>query len=474
MNYIILNGVDSRSLQGLIIQSLPPITKPAMRAEVEEIDGRDGDVITKLGYAAYDKTLSIGLHGVFDIDGVIEFFNTSGTVTFSNENDKVYQYQMLNQIDFERLIRFRTAEITLHVQPFKMSLAEKPLTFSPRTSSGTGTTVTLNPTAAGDVLTTFSLYGNTIQNTTPTTSNPVEIQNVTAQNNIVFTSGTLSSVAPLNLGTLELCKIGSYQDFIHQINGEWNKRTAIAEYTVNVDNVRLQTYSNVVYATFPKPTDALCYGNYKDIQCFCSHALYSYGLSEGWNTANAVNKIFAQADENTFWVGFPTGTTLEQAKAALSGCVIRYVLTARQDVPITDANLTTQLDEVLQISLFDGSTTISVQTSNAPPTIQTATVCASFTVNNIGNTYSRPLITVYGEGTLNITVNGQQIFTIALNNDGYITIDGAAMEAYQGGLFKNRSVTGNYDNFIFNTGKNTIAIGGKFTELTVDNYSRWI
>ena len=124
MNYIILNGVKNSKIQGLMIQALPSISKPQIRTKIETIDGRDGDIITKLGYAAYDKQLLIGLYGKYNIDEIIEYFNSEGTVTFSNEDDKYYNYQILEAINFERLIRFRQATVTLHVQPFKYSLSE--------------------------------------------------------------------------------------------------------------------------------------------------------------------------------------------------------------------------------------------------------------------------------------------------------------------------------------------------------------
>jgi phage-related protein len=124
MSYIILNGVKNTSVEGLMIQALPSITKPQIRTKIETIDGRDGDITTKLGYAAYDKQLLIGLYGNYNIDEVIGYFDSEGTVTFSNEPDKYYRYAIYNQIDFERLIRFRQATVTLHVQPFKYSLSE--------------------------------------------------------------------------------------------------------------------------------------------------------------------------------------------------------------------------------------------------------------------------------------------------------------------------------------------------------------
>lgn len=128
--YIILNGVHSRSILGLLISELAPITKPQIRTQIETVDGRDGDIVTPLGYAAYNKTIKIGLTYDYDIDQIIEFFNSSGTVTFSNEPDKYYRYAIYNSIDFERLIRFKTADVTFRIQPFKFDESEGLKTFN--------------------------------------------------------------------------------------------------------------------------------------------------------------------------------------------------------------------------------------------------------------------------------------------------------------------------------------------------------
>lgn len=122
--YIIINGVASKNINGLLIQTLPPISKPKMRTAIEEIDGRDGDIVELLGYAAYDKAITIGLKGDYNVDDVIEYFNTSGKITFSNEIDKYYKFAIYDTIDFNKLIRFKTANINIHVQPFKYSVDE--------------------------------------------------------------------------------------------------------------------------------------------------------------------------------------------------------------------------------------------------------------------------------------------------------------------------------------------------------------
>ena len=234
-NYIILNGKDSRYLDGFIVQALPPISKPKIRTRVEEIEGRDGDIVTSLGYSAYDKTLKIGLYGNYRIDDIISYFDSSGVVTFSNEVDKFYRYQIVEQIDFERLVRFRTATVKFHVQPFKYSRVE-------------------------------------------------------------------------------------------------------------------------------------------------------------------TKKVF------------PIGRT--------------------------------------------GITSVQVR--------------------NSGNTISRPIGTIEGEGNVSLSLNGKSILAINFGEDRSITIDTEKMEAYNGNILKNRHVAGDYDNFALSVGLNTISWSGKINKITLENYTRWI
>ena len=168
MNNLIMNGISSTTIQGLLIQNLPPISKPKIRAEAEEIDGRDGDIITTLGYGAYDKEFQIGLYKNFDIDQIIAYFNSSGTVTFSNEPDKYYNYQILEQIDFERLLRFRIATVKMHVQPFKYAVADNSKTFTIAEGTTSLTIRNVGNIYSKPILTitgsgTINLYLNSIQ-----------------------------------------------------------------------------------------------------------------------------------------------------------------------------------------------------------------------------------------------------------------------------------------------------------------------
>lgn len=233
-NYIILNGVSSTTVSGLLIQNLPPISKPRQRVEAEEIDGRDGDIVTYLGYGAYDKEFKIGLCGTYDVDEIIAYFNSQGTVTFSNEEDKYYNYQIIEQIDFNKLLRFKEATVKMHVQPFKYSVEDN-------------------------------------------------------------------------------------------------------------------------------------------------------------------EKVF---------------------------------------------------------SIASGTTSISIR--------------------NAGNIYSRPVLTITGTGTINLSLNGNQLFSITMGDYTSITIDTNNMNAYNGSVLLNRNVTGSYDNFKLNVGKNTISWSGSISQIEIDNFSRWI
>ena len=128
--YIVLNGISSNTVTGLLISTLPPISKPRQRTEVDEINGRDGDIVNVLGYSAYDKSFNIALKGQYNVDDVIEYFNSSGKVIFSNEPDKYYRYAIYDSIDFAKLIRYKTATVKMHVQPFKYSADEKEKSFT--------------------------------------------------------------------------------------------------------------------------------------------------------------------------------------------------------------------------------------------------------------------------------------------------------------------------------------------------------
>jgi len=362
LNEIILNGKSSGLLQGLIIQSLPPIKKPKIRTSIEEIDGRDGDIVTKLGYSAYDKTFTIGLSYNYNIDDIISYFNSEGTVIFSNEPDKYYKYQILDEIDFERLIRFKTANVTMHVQPFKYSNIETTKKF----------TIT-------NQLLSFNDYTKTLNGIT-----------VNAANGNIRISGTGSAATEIYMPINSLSlKPGSYT------------LDAFGEGTgVSACSIRM---------IYNSPSNANSFGG-------------QYVTLQDGSTVS----IDSVLDDNKTY-----------------NYVYFYIV----------AN--TAMDFTLDLNLQ----------SNDVEEIE---------IRNNGNYISRPIMTIYGSGNINLSLNGSQIFLIGLGEEQYITIDAQQMEAYKDGILKNRLVTGNYENFVLNVGKNIISWSGDITQINIDKYSRWL
>lgn len=117
-------GKKSNEYSGLIICELPPITKPKMRVEETVVKGVDGSFIEELGYESYDKIVKIGLTTNYNINSIIDYFTGEGKLILDNENDKYYNAKIIESIDYNRLLRFKTADIKFRVQPFKYSNTE--------------------------------------------------------------------------------------------------------------------------------------------------------------------------------------------------------------------------------------------------------------------------------------------------------------------------------------------------------------
>ena len=90
-----------------------------MKTNKIEIDGRDGDIVEKVGYESYTKSVGIGLTRNFNIDEVINYFTGEGELVLSDEPNKVYLASIYDSIEYDRLLRMRKATIKFYVQPYK-------------------------------------------------------------------------------------------------------------------------------------------------------------------------------------------------------------------------------------------------------------------------------------------------------------------------------------------------------------------
>ena len=248
--YVVINGESSLDIEGLAIESLPAISKPLMRSKRGEIDGRNGDIITQLGFSAYDKTLKIGLWGNYDIDEIISYFNQDGIISFSNEPDMYYNFTILNRIDFiNQLEAFRKATITIHCQPFKYK-EEETETLEIEEHQEEGTSFNLEGTIEAPMQ--IELKGNTsqVQLSGKNIFNPITINNGTAiytTNCTATQDGELIKLTATDTGTLTFGTGrgagGAYQDdrgFLMEIKPSTNYSYNIEGSTI--DRVYFNAY----------------------------------------------------------------------------------------------------------------------------------------------------------------------------------------------------------------------------------------
>lgn len=87
-----------------------------------------------------------------------------------------------------------------------------------------------------------------------------------------------------------------------------------------------------------------------------------------------------------------------------------------------------------------------------------------------GTYKSKPLITVYGSGTIDLTVNSTVIHLT--NVVEHVTIDSTLMDAYKGAVLKNGDMLGEFPELII--GENAISWVGTVTKVEITPNWRWL
>ena len=170
---------------------------------------------------------------------------------------------------------------------------------------------------------------------------------------------------PISLGSIELCKIGDYQDYIYKSGDDWYLHKEIGANSPDVNAGQLKDYTNVDYIQLNKPTDYAGYGNFACHPMLCTHAIVDQQPAGGWDSANGVGKAWVGAVKTAIWIGFENGTTLSAMKAALVGAKFYYAVATPTDTQITNSELISQLDALMEGGSCEGKTFIKV-TADSP------------------------------------------------------------------------------------------------------------
>lgn len=122
-NTIIFKGISSENFSNVIISELPPLIIPPHRFEKIEIDGADGDIIIDKGYSAIDLPVKISItNPMANMDNIFSWLRGKGNLTLSTYANWYYKAEIIDEINFERLLRYRTATVKFHCQPFRYLL----------------------------------------------------------------------------------------------------------------------------------------------------------------------------------------------------------------------------------------------------------------------------------------------------------------------------------------------------------------
>lgn len=229
------------------------------------------------------------------------------------------------------------------------------------TASGSGSSVLIANTSEA-LLKSIVIKGNTVQSATPTPASPVDVGVVTGTQ-VITIAGDGTQTYQIELGDIELCKVGSYQDYIYRANGSWvlHKETASVTFDGSED---WRIYNNVLqlYAI----TDYAITGNTPVSDHFAGASNVS-GLSAVPDksicfnqTSGATTPRFYLKDTSLFMSVSDLQTWLSENPTK-----VYYALETATETVISDATLTTQLDALARANSYNGETNIIVS-GNTP------------------------------------------------------------------------------------------------------------
>lgn len=442
MNSVIWKGVSSTTIKGLIISELPPISKPEMRVKETVIDGRNGSQIEDLGYNSYDKSITIGLYGNFNIDEVIKYFSGEGDVVFSNEPDKVYRAKINAQIDYNRLLRYRQATVLFRTQPFKYAFNEEVSTTEMATASGSK--IHLNDVydftslVVGGASGTIKTVGkNLFDIKTHFKPSPNGLTNVINEDGSVTTSGTPTS----DYVNIAYCALDNVLINGHTYTLSQKFENSQVFVQLNIQNkitgeYKYLTGANVRTQTFVADTE-----NNKYVVVVQTIPMVHYN-------PEYISTNFYQLEEGSVETEFEPHKTFSYNYTVAEGG---------------------QTDISENVEVFEPCTTI-INTNDAEMNV---TYIKPFEVENKGLEPSRPIMTITGTGTVEIVVNGVGIFTYTFpEGESQVVIDSEKEDAYLGDVLKNRNMNGEFP--VLQPGMNKIEWSGDVESIEIEPKSRWM
>lgn len=182
-----------------------------------------------------------------------------------------------------------------------------------------------------------------------------------------------STTYPISLGTIELCKIGDYQDRIYKDNGKWYLYKTVEKLILNGTETwyARETNTSGSYRFYMNISGEKTPNINAD--CICSHLVNStidltYFCKNGITTKTQYpsyygNLLFYNEAFKTY--------TIAQVQQALSeeNYTVYYVLATPTTTEITDGTLINQLETILAMKTYKNSTTLTTTGADLSPIV---------------------------------------------------------------------------------------------------------
>lgn len=204
----------------------------------------------------------------------------------------------------------------------------------------------------------------------PNPDYPQDIHNVTGEQAVIISdNGEQSKSYPISLGSIELCKIGDYQDYIYKSGDDWYVHKMCDKVTFNGTENWQKNDANVVF-TLADAIDYMRDGTAPVSDNFLGQSgVTSFARMED----NKIGLLQSSTNNRTI-IKYTAITSASALKTWLSthNTIVYYPLSTAIDTQITDATLVGQLEALDAMRLFIGENNILVSASspNLPATLQ--------------------------------------------------------------------------------------------------------
>lgn len=235
----------------------------------------------------------------------------------------------------------------------------------PKTSSGKTTTFTL---AEEKTINKIYVYvANADTGATATFSKIMLNTGSTATDYTPYQNQTL----PLNLGNIELNKIGNYQDYIYKNNDKWYKKEVIGKVIFNgTEEITKNDNDNTHYLYYFRSTNydfnVISYGKSNYLQYSASASSIQFKNTNGFTGNSQFNVIYLNIgsilETNT---ADGMKAKLEELYNANKPLIMYLKLVTPTDIEITDTNLISQLENIDKMKSYNGTTIITSTYDNS-------------------------------------------------------------------------------------------------------------